>query len=95
MFAGSVAAWLIVTRLMTLSFIWLSSTIQIDVLKHETAWFPLKNPALVPIPLSFAAGILETVGSSAAEDCARPCDTDGRRALRRCVDTARIVATRP
>lgn len=42
----------------TLSLIWLSPTIQIDILKHATAWFPLKNPALVTIPLSFAVGIV-------------------------------------
>jgi cation/acetate symporter len=28
------------------------------VLKHTEAWFPLKNPALVTMPLSFAAGIV-------------------------------------
>ena len=38
--------------------IYLSPTIQIDILKHDTAWFPLKNPALVTIPLSFAIGML-------------------------------------
>ncbi|HEY0303943.1 MAG TPA: sodium/solute symporter [Longimicrobiales bacterium] len=40
----------------TLILIYLSPTIQVDILKHETAWFPLKNPALVTIPLSFLAG---------------------------------------
>jgi cation/acetate symporter len=30
----------------------------VDILGHEAAWFPLKNPALVTIPMSFAAGIL-------------------------------------
>jgi cation/acetate symporter len=31
---------------------------QVDLLHHATAIFPLKNPALVTIPLSFATGIL-------------------------------------
>ena len=38
--------------------IYLSPTLQVDILKHESAWFPLKNPALVTMPLSFLAGIL-------------------------------------
>jgi cation/acetate symporter len=37
--------------------IYLSPTIQVDVLGHGTAWFPLKNPALVTMPLAFLAGI--------------------------------------
>jgi cation/acetate symporter len=44
--------------LLTLLLIYLSPTIQVDILKHESAWFPLKNPALITMPLSFAAGIL-------------------------------------
>jgi cation/acetate symporter len=42
----------------TLVLIYLSPTLQVDILGHQDAWFPLKNPALVTIPLSFAAGIL-------------------------------------
>jgi cation/acetate symporter len=38
----------------TLALIALSPTIQIDILNHETAWFPLRNPGLVTIPLAFA-----------------------------------------
>ena len=45
----------------TLLLIWLSPTIQVDVLKHAAAWFPLKNPALVTIPLSFGVGILASM----------------------------------
>jgi len=55
--SGAVTSMLLGT-VTTLGLIWLSPTIQIDVLKHSSAWFPLKNPALVTIPLSFAAGIL-------------------------------------
>jgi Na+(H+)/acetate symporter ActP len=54
--AGAVASMAVGT-VATLVLIWLSPTVQIDVLKHATAWFPLKNPALATIPLSFAVGI--------------------------------------
>jgi cation/acetate symporter len=55
--AGAVASMAVGT-VVTLALIWLSPTVQMDVLGRPTAWFPLKNPALVTIPLSFAAGIL-------------------------------------
>jgi cation/acetate symporter len=42
----------------TVLLIWLSPTIQVDLLQAESAWFPLKNPALVTIPLSFATAIV-------------------------------------
>ncbi|MEX2282563.1 MAG: sodium/solute symporter [Gemmatimonadota bacterium] len=54
---GIVAAMLLGT-FTTLLLIWLSPTVQVDILKHESAWFPLKNPALVTMPLAFAAGII-------------------------------------
>ena len=44
--------------LATLALIYLSPTIQVEILRQGSAWFPLKNPALVTIPLSFLAGIL-------------------------------------
>jgi cation/acetate symporter len=47
----------------TLVLIWLSPTIQVDILKHPGAWFPLKNPALVTIPLSFAIGVLVSLAT--------------------------------
>jgi len=55
--AGMVAS-IVVGTLTALIFIYGSPTIQIDVLKHAEAWFPLKNPALITIPLSFAVGII-------------------------------------
>jgi cation/acetate symporter len=45
----------------SLALIYLSPTIQIDVLKNSSAWFPLRNPGLVSIPLSFAVGTLVSV----------------------------------
>ncbi len=48
----------------TLLLIWLSPTIQVDILKQEGAWFALKNPALVTIPLSFVTGIVVSLLTS-------------------------------
>jgi cation/acetate symporter len=42
----------------TLLLIWFSPAIQIDILKHESAWFPLRNPGIVSIPLSFVVAIV-------------------------------------
>ena len=43
---------------LALVLIALSPTIMVDILKHKEAIFPLKNPALVTMPLSFLVGIL-------------------------------------
>ena len=48
MFTGTFSALLL---------IYLSPTVQVGVLGNEGAWFPLSNPGLVTIPLSFAAGV--------------------------------------
>src|SRR6187397_2525175 len=42
----------------TLLLIYLSPTIQIDLMKHSTAYFPYRNPGLFTIPSSFIVGIL-------------------------------------
>jgi len=39
----------------------LSPTVQIDLLHHEKALFPLKNPGVVTMALSFAAGIIASL----------------------------------
>jgi cation/acetate symporter len=54
---GIVSAML-VGAFSTLALIWLSPTIQVDILKAASAPFPLKNPALITIPLAFATGIV-------------------------------------
>jgi cation/acetate symporter len=41
-----------------LLLIYLSPTIQVQILGHASAPFPLKNPGLVTIPLSFVVGIV-------------------------------------
>jgi cation/acetate symporter len=55
--AGAVTA--IVRGTLTAAvLIFFSPTVQIDILHHEHAWFPLKNPALVSMPLAFAAAVV-------------------------------------
>jgi cation/acetate symporter len=54
--AGAQAS-MIVGTITTVALIYLSPTIQVDMLKSE-AWFPLRNPGIVTIPLSFAVAIL-------------------------------------
>ena len=46
--------------------IYLSPVIQVDILKHAGAWFPLKNPAVVTIPGSFLVGIIVSLFTSDA-----------------------------
>ena len=55
--AGAVASILVGT-VSALVLISLSPTILEDVVGNDSSRFPLKNPALVTIPLSFLAGIL-------------------------------------
>ncbi|MBY0489421.1 MAG: sodium/solute symporter [Gemmatimonadaceae bacterium] len=55
------AASMIVGTTATLGLIALSPAVQVDLLHHASAVFPLKNPALVTIPLSFLTGILVSV----------------------------------
>jgi cation/acetate symporter len=52
------ASSMVVGATSTLVLIALSPAVQVDLLHHATAIFPLKNPALVTIPLAFATGIL-------------------------------------
>ena len=61
--AGVVASMVIGTAA-TLTLIYLSPTIQIDILKHDAAPFPLRNPALITIPLSFVIAIVVSMVTS-------------------------------
>jgi cation/acetate symporter len=63
---GGLLASMVVGTVSTLLLIYLSPTIQVDILKHQSAWFPLKNPALITIPLSFIAGIVVSLATQAA-----------------------------
>ena len=62
--AGVVAS-MVVGTVATLLLIWLSPTIQTDIL-GGTASFPLRNPALVTIPLSFLVGIAVSLATREA-----------------------------
>jgi cation/acetate symporter len=62
----------------SLLLIYLSPTIQIDILKNETAWFPLRNPGLVSIPLSFAVACLVAILSPEPEAEARFAEVEHR-----------------
>jgi cation/acetate symporter len=68
--AGAQASMLIGT-VSTLTLIYLSPTIQIDILKNAEAVFPLRNPGIVTIPLSFAVAILVSL--------LRPVPSEARR----------------
>ena len=60
--AGAVAS-IVVGTATALGLIYLSPTIQVDLLKHAGAWFPLRNPGIVSIPLSFVVGILVSLAA--------------------------------
>ncbi|HEX7122589.1 MAG TPA: sodium/solute symporter [Gemmatimonadaceae bacterium] len=60
--AGVVSSMVLGT-VSTLVLIYLSPTIQLDLLGHERAWFPLRNPALVTIPLSFLTAVVVSLAS--------------------------------
>jgi cation/acetate symporter len=61
-------ASMIVGTLTTLVLIYLSPTIQVDILKNPSALFPLKNPALVTIPLSFLVGAVVSLATQAGAE---------------------------
>ena len=53
------AQWsMIVGTVSTLVLIYLSPAIQVDLLKAASAPFPLRNPGIITIPLSFAVAIV-------------------------------------
>jgi cation/acetate symporter len=63
--AGLVAS-MVIGAASTIILIWLSPTVQVDLLQRDGAIFPLKNPALVTIPLSFLAGIVGSLLTAGA-----------------------------
>jgi cation/acetate symporter len=58
--AGAVASMAVGT-VSALLLIFLSPTVQIDLLGATDAWFPLRNPALVTVPLSFGVAIITSL----------------------------------
>ena len=55
----------------TIGLIYLSPTIQVDILKNADAWFPLRNPGIVTIPLAFAVAVIVSL--------LRPVPSEARR----------------
>ncbi|MDF5736654.1 MULTISPECIES: sodium:solute symporter family transporter [unclassified Nostoc] len=60
---GAVASMLVGT-VSSLVLIYLSPTIQVTILKHVSAPFPLKNPGLISIPLAFIVAIVVSLLST-------------------------------
>jgi len=58
MSTAGAASSMIVGTIATLVLIVLSPAVQVDLLHKSSAIFPLKNPALVTIPLAFLTGIV-------------------------------------
>jgi cation/acetate symporter len=67
---GAQAAMLVGTGA-SLLLIYLSPTIQVAVLGHDSAPFPLRNPGLVSIPLAFLAGMAVSLAAPEAEAAER------------------------
>jgi cation/acetate symporter len=74
---GAVASMMVGT-VTALVLIYFSPAIQIDILKHEVAFFPLKNPGLVTIPLSFAVGIVVSLLTPEAGSAERFAEAEHR-----------------
>jgi cation/acetate symporter len=74
---GAVAS-MIVGTVTALVLIYFSPAIQIDVLKNTTALFPLKNPGLVTIPLSFVVGIVVSLLTPEVDAAERFIETEHR-----------------
>ena len=75
-----------------LVLIYISPTIQVDVLGHADAPFPLTNPALVSMPLAFGVGILVSLLRPEPAAQARFIEAERRMLLG---EPARPVAARP
>jgi len=68
--AGAVAS-MVVGTVSTISLIALSPAIQIDILRHDAAWFPLRNPGIVTIPLAFLTAAVVSLARPVPDEEAR------------------------
>jgi cation/acetate symporter len=75
--AGAQASMLVGTA-SALVLIYLSPTIQVGILGHATAPFPLKNPGLVTIPLAFLVGVVVSLLFPEAEAEQRFAEVESR-----------------
>ena len=62
---------MIVGTVSTIALIWLSPTVQIDIMGNTEAWFPLRNPGIVTIPLSFAVAVIVSLLRPVASESRR------------------------
>jgi cation/acetate symporter len=83
---------IVVGSVSALVLIYISPTIQVDVLGHADAPFPLKNPALISMPLAFGVGILVSLLRPEREAQARFVEAERRMYLG---DTAAPAVRRP
>ncbi|MGH9789739.1 MAG: sodium:solute symporter family transporter [Candidatus Acidiferrales bacterium] len=65
--AGAVAS-MVTGTFSSVILILLSPTIQVDILGKAAAWFPLRNPGIVTIPLAFAVAIVVSLLWPVAEE---------------------------
>jgi cation/acetate symporter len=77
--AGAVAS-MVTGTVSAVLLIYLSPTLQVDVLHHDAAVFPLRNPGLVTVPLSFLSGLAASLTWPDAQAARRFADVE-RRAL--------------
>jgi cation/acetate symporter len=63
---NGMVACIVVGTVTSLLLIYLSPTIQVDMLGKAHAWFPLRNPALITIPLAFIVGIVVSLAKPEA-----------------------------
>ncbi len=69
---------ILVGTVSALILIYVSPTIQIDLLHRSSAWFPLRNPGLVTIPLAFAVGIVVSLRLARTGSLARILEVEER-----------------
>ncbi|HSO31613.1 MAG TPA: hypothetical protein VLT33_03825, partial [Labilithrix sp.] len=75
--AGAVASMLVGT-FSAILLIWLSPTVQVDLLHHSEAIFPLKNPGLVTMALSFVAGVVASLARPDPDAAAKFAEVERR-----------------
>jgi cation/acetate symporter len=67
---------MIVGTVSALALIYFSPTIQVDILHNPGAWFPLRNPGIVSIPLSFVVAITVSLLWPVASEARRFADLE-------------------
>jgi cation/acetate symporter len=84
---GGAVASMVVGTAAAVTLIYLSPTVQVDVLKHTSAPFPLRNPGLITVPLAFVTGFVASLVWPDVEASRRFAEVE-RRALLGVVERA-------